>query len=333
MHQPTKQPNEKRKRRWPYLADWAILPLRAFLGVTFLYAGLQKWTDPQFFDPTAPGFIGHQLARFATQSPLKWLLIEVAIPHATFFGGLIAFGEIWMGLATLLGLFARLSASVGALLNVLLWLSATWNVHPYFLGSDSIYAVAWLTLALTGTEAYSLDRWLRARRAQERSVVHAQRRALLRGAIAGGLVMGGGTILGFLGKLFASSGVLSSTSTTGEPAAPAGTPTPRSGGTAIASTSQLAVNSALTFILPSNGDPGVLVCLSETSYVAYDATCTHEGCPVDYDPEDKELICPCHGAMFDPARQGLVIDGPTNQPLAPLPLRIDGAGIIYVLDG
>src|SRR5215469_15937989 len=169
MHQPMKQPDEEPERRWPRMADRAILPLRAFLGVTFLYAGLQKVTDPQFFAPNAPGFIGHQLARFATQSPVKWLLIEVAIPHATFFGWLIAFGEIWIGLATLLGLFARLSASVGALLNVLLWLSATWNVHPYFLGSDSIYAVAWLTVALTGTQAYSLDCWLKVRRAQERS--------------------------------------------------------------------------------------------------------------------------------------------------------------------
>jgi thiosulfate dehydrogenase [quinone] large subunit len=333
MHHPLKQPERESAKRWPALADWAILPLRAFLGVTFLYAGLQKVLDPQFFDPAAPGFIGHQLARFAIQSPLRWLLLEVAIPHATFSGGVIAYGEMWLGLAALLGLFGRLTASVGAMLSVVLWLTTTWNVHPYFLGSDTIYAVAWLTLALTGTGAYSLDTWLTGRRAQERVAPHAKRRALVRAALAGGLVLSSGALLGFLSHLVASAGLFSGAPTTDIPGAPASTPTPASGGTAIATTSQLAINSARTFTLHSNGDPGVLVRLSETRYVAYDATCTHEGCPVDYAPEEEHLICPCHGAIFDPARQGQVLEGPATQPLLQLPLRIDGAGTIYILEG
>ncbi len=70
MHHPLKRPEGESATRRPDLANCAILPLRAFLGITFLYAGLQKVLDPQFFDPAAPGFIGHQLARFAIQSPL-----------------------------------------------------------------------------------------------------------------------------------------------------------------------------------------------------------------------------------------------------------------------
>ena len=85
--------------------------------------------------------------------------------------------------------------------------------------------------------------------------------------------------------------------------------------------------------MTSNGDPGVLVRLAETRYVAYDAACTHEGCPVDYDPEEVHLTCPCHGAIFDPARQGQVLAGPATQPLTSLPLRINEAGIIYALEG
>ena len=49
---------------------WVLLPLRLFLGVTFVYAGIQKLTDPQFFQPNAAGYIGHQIAGFATQSLL-----------------------------------------------------------------------------------------------------------------------------------------------------------------------------------------------------------------------------------------------------------------------
>ena len=166
--------------------------------------------DPQFFDPAAPGSIEQQLARFATQSPLRWLLTEVAIPHAAFFGGLIAFGELWIGLATLLGLFTRLAGGLGALLNLLLWLTATWNVQPYFLGSDSIYAVAWLTLALAGSGRYTLDHWQAAWRSQAQAAASVtsqasqlDRRALLREALAGGLVLTSGAVIGVLGHLLA----------------------------------------------------------------------------------------------------------------------------------
>src|SRR5215472_11468578 len=110
-------------RGWPFpgwasLPSRALLPLRAFLGLTFCYAGWQKFSDPQFFDPLAQGYIGRQLADEAQHSPLSWLLTGLAIPHASFFGGLVALGELLVGLATLLGLLSRLSASVGLLINV-----------------------------------------------------------------------------------------------------------------------------------------------------------------------------------------------------------------------
>ena len=323
----TKKPEGASERDRFSREGWALLPLRAFLGSTFVYAGLQKLMDPQFFDPTASGSIEQQLTRFAMQSPLRWLLTEVAIPHGAFFGGLIAFGELWIGLATLLGLFTRLAGGLGALLNTLLWLTATWNVQPYFLGSDSIYAVAWLTLALAGSGVYSLDRWLAAQRSQAHSAPSAtskaaqmDRRALLREALAGGLVLASGAVLGVLGHLLAH---------------PQGqrSPAPSSGGVAVGKTSQVAVRGALTFTFPSSDDPGIVVRLSETEYVAYDATCTHEGCPVDYDAEEEQFVCPCHGAIFDPAHHGLVLAGPANRPLMQVALRIDSSGTIYIIDG
>ena len=49
----------------PSLA-YAILPLRLFLGVTFLYAGLQKIADPGFLQPGSTTYIGAQLNGFVT---------------------------------------------------------------------------------------------------------------------------------------------------------------------------------------------------------------------------------------------------------------------------
>src|SRR5437899_602439 len=94
-----------------------------------------------------------------------------------------------------------------------------------------------------------------------------------------------------------------------------GTGTPALSGTVIAQANGVQNNSAVSFTIPSNDDPGVLVRLNNGQFVAYDAVCTHAGCPVDYDPSSKLLVCPCHGAAFDPAKSAAVVDGPTNIPL------------------
>src|ERR1700726_374606 len=57
-----------------YLAGWALLPLRVFLGGTFLFAGLQKLTNPGFFTASNPTSIQAQLAGAARRSPIHGLL-------------------------------------------------------------------------------------------------------------------------------------------------------------------------------------------------------------------------------------------------------------------
>src|SRR5947209_4483727 len=97
----------------PFLTRGILLPLRLFLGITFIYAGLQKLTDPQYFQPAAPGYIGKQIVGFASGSPLQSFLIHVAVPHASLFGGLVAYGEVAIGVGTLLGLLLRPAAFFG----------------------------------------------------------------------------------------------------------------------------------------------------------------------------------------------------------------------------
>src|SRR5256885_16701245 len=65
-----------------YYAGWMLLPLRLFLGITFIYAGIQKLADPQFFHSGTPGYIGNQLIAFAHTTPLHDFLIRFAVPHA-----------------------------------------------------------------------------------------------------------------------------------------------------------------------------------------------------------------------------------------------------------
>lgn len=93
----------------------------------------------------------------------------------------------------------------------------------------------------------------------------------------------------------------------------------------IGHVSDVPANSSITFIIPSNSDPGILIHLNNGQFVAYDAACTHAGCPVDYDPGSQHLICPCHGAEFDPTHAATVLGGPTNIPLPGVPILIDNA--------
>jgi cytochrome b6-f complex iron-sulfur subunit len=62
--------------------------------------------------------------------------------------------------------------------------------------------------------------------------------------------------------------------------------------------------------------------------VAYSSVCTHNGCTVDRDAEQRQIACPCHGSRFDPA-DGTVLNGPARQPLAPVAVTVDeGAGVL-----
>jgi Rieske Fe-S protein len=56
--------------------------------------------------------------------------------------------------------------------------------------------------------------------------------------------------------------------------------------------------------------------------VGFSAICTHAGCVVSgWKPEQRNLFCPCHGSVYDPAASGRVVAGPAPRPLPALPLR------------
>src|SRR5947209_7932956 len=128
----------------------ALLPLRLFLGVTFVYAGIQKLSDPGFLHPGAPTYIGTQLHSFANGTPGGFLLRAFAIPHPKVAGVGVALVEIAIGLLVLVGLATRAAAAVGLVLNLILFLTNSWKTSPYFLGSDIVFAFAWLPFVLAG---------------------------------------------------------------------------------------------------------------------------------------------------------------------------------------
>jgi len=407
-------------------SERVLLPLRLFLGITFLYAGIQKLTDPQFFNPTATGFIGRQILAFAHGSPIHSILLHVALPHAVFFGVVIALGEIAIGIGTLVGFLFRPAAFFGMLLSLMFFLSASWHVYPYFYGADIVFFFAWTPLLLAGplgsglpsidavlvrrilmdmspelrggmapvfnfflgvgdvvekqnvpveempTQAVNRVNGQRTQynskvngypqgvpqnimsgqgrqgnvygnSQQQRGVNYKGRNATIRrtqenrrnflwGLVAGGLGVLGITVAGrailshpFGGDDSASTITQNPSTASGTQSTPGTGTTTASGSTEIAQVSAVQPNSAVTFTIPSNGDPGVLIRLNNGKFVAFDATCTHAGCPVQYDPGSQHLLCPCHGAEFDPSNAAAVVQGPTNTPLTSVPINVNNS--------
>lgn len=73
--------------------------------------------------------------------------------------------------------------------------------------------------------------------------------------------------------------------------------------------------------------------------VAYSAICTHLGCTVRFSEEPMDVApfphihCPCHAALFDPHRGGVVMGGPAPRPLPQLPVRLNDKGEVVVSGG
>jgi thiosulfate dehydrogenase [quinone] large subunit len=143
-------------RAWA-LSGWALVPLRIFLGVTFLYAGLQKLANPNFLNAQSPISIQQQLIASVRVSPVHSILSHF-VKYAGTLGVIIAFAEVAIGVGTLLGLWTRVAALGGAALSLVLFLTVSFHASPFYTGADIVFLFAWLPFILAGAgSSLSLD--------------------------------------------------------------------------------------------------------------------------------------------------------------------------------
>ena len=333
----------------PYLLGRALLPLRAFLGFTFCFAGLQKLANPRFFDAADPASIQSQLAAAARRSPVHALispLAHVAVP----LGVLIAFGELAVGVGTLLGLRARLAAAGGLALSLMLFLTVSFHSAPYYTGADIVFAFAWTPLLLAGSgSVLSLDAAIadRADKQAGPGPAASRREVVLSGAataavaavslVIGGLAAGLGRLAGGTagengGPSLPPAAGPSPTGTAKSrhpAAARTGKPGKAPPGTDIGPASDVPVGQAASFTDPASGDPSIVIRPSAGTFVAFDAVCPHAGCTVGYDPGQQVIVCPCHGSQFN-AGTGAVEVGPATAGLTKLGIAEGPNGQLYV---
>ncbi len=121
----------------------------------------------------------------------------------------------------------------------------------------------------------------------------------------------------------------SSTGATQPASAPtrAATKAPAHTGTVIGATT-LAVNNSTVFTNPADGVSSLLIRLASGNFVACERTCTHQGVNVNYNPKSKLLVCPKHGAIFDPKNGFSHVSGPGNGPLTRVTIHVNGDGTV-----
>ena len=318
--------------------DWSLWPLRLFLGFTFTFAGLQKLANPAYLDPSSPTSVQATMLSLQHRSPIGFLLTASA--HAPkLVGVLIALGELAVGLATLAGLWVRLTAAGGMLLSLTFFLTVSFHTQPYYYGSDIVFVFAWsVPLIAASWPEPTLDGWIRSASRHDHD---PQRRALVLGG-AGALGLAAlaaiaATLSAAIGRALNNGSSAGSTAAL-TPTAPVPTPThAQAGGPSrapsnapskapasplpgrhIAAASDVPTGRALQFT-DSNGDPAWLLHEPNGDFRAFSAICTHAGCAVSL--SGGEFVCPCHGGRYS-AADGSVLGGPPPSPLPPLDIKV-----------
>lgn len=170
--------------------------IRLVLGVEWVRGGLEKvgqsgWTEPPLGRSVA-GFLQGAIAK-STEGPHPevphWyhtLVEQFFLPNAPVLGELVAYGELLVGIALIVGLLTRIAALAGVTMNLAFLWAGTTSTNPPML-------LLGLALVFFGGRAgrFGLDGWVMPR-AQQRlsdSVVRAQRVAILVLALAAAAVL------------------------------------------------------------------------------------------------------------------------------------------------
>jgi serine/threonine protein kinase len=96
----------------------------------------------------------------------------------------------------------------------------------------------------------------------------------------------------------------------------------------IIGTTRQAINSAQPFTNERDGQASLLLRLDNGRFVACERACSHAGFPVSYDPERGLLVCPAHGAVFDPLHGFRHVSGPGSGPLTSVSIKVRSDGTV-----
>lgn len=145
-------------------AAWGWLIVRLYVGWQWLNAGWSKigeaaWTGENA-GTAVSGFVQGALEKTSGPNPdvqawYGWFLEEVVLPNADVFGFLVAYGELLVGIALVIGLFVGIAAFFGMFMNMNYLLAGTVSTNPILFVLALGLVLAWRIAGWVG-----LDRWV-----------------------------------------------------------------------------------------------------------------------------------------------------------------------------
>ena len=142
---------------------WLIL--RLWLAWKWLDAGWAKVQNPAWTGPTAgaaiTGFVQGAVKKTTGDHPdvPAWygsFLEKVVQPNANFWSHLVAYGELLVGIALVLGIFTGIAAFFGAFMNFNYLLSGTVSTNPMMFLVAGLLVLAWKTAGWLGVDRFLL---------------------------------------------------------------------------------------------------------------------------------------------------------------------------------
>ncbi|HSD98305.1 MAG TPA: DoxX family protein [Patescibacteria group bacterium] len=147
----------------PYFS-WLWLLFRLYVGWEWLVAGYEKSTSSVWVGQQAgtalTGFLMGALKKTDGAHPdvsgwYGWFLQQVVLPNAATFSHMVAYGEVLVGVALILGVFTGIAAFFGAFMNMNYLFAGTVSVNPLLFLLELFLILAWRVAGW-----YGLDRWL-----------------------------------------------------------------------------------------------------------------------------------------------------------------------------
>jgi len=146
-----------------YMAPfWTVV--RIYLGWLWFNSGIGKVTDPNWVGANAgtavTGFLNRAVTLASGERPsvtgwYAWIVENVFLPIAPVMSYLVAFGELLVGVALIVGFLTGIVAFLGGLMNVAFLLAGTLSSNPVM-----FLLATWLVLAWRIAGYYGLDRWV-----------------------------------------------------------------------------------------------------------------------------------------------------------------------------
>lgn len=146
------------------------LVVRLYIGYEWVTAGWDKIHNPAWVGDSAgaaiTGFVNNALTKTAGAHPdvQGWyasFLQNAVLPNPALWSNLVAFGEVLVGVAIIVGIFVGIATFFGAFMNLNFMLAGTVSINPIMFVLSVFLILAWRVAGYWGLDRFALPLFFR----------------------------------------------------------------------------------------------------------------------------------------------------------------------------